>query len=180
MKGEYSLDVSIPVHEAVKRVMEMPGSHESEGVFFSGRIKQVSKRSHIYFQQVSESEISFSDSLNWRDKTMLLGKCIFKPLGKYNTQITAKFRIGLTQIKIFKAVIWLFLLLIPVASWFLYRLLLDSEMQEDIALKLTILGSIFLIIIAIFMSLILWLNSGKIKTFLAHFSEALGVGNEWV
>lgn len=179
-KDEYSLNVTMPVNEAVKRVMEMPGSAAAEGVYFSGRIKRVSKSTHIYLQQVSESEIKFSDSISWSDRAMLAGECIFNSLDKYDTQITAKFRIGTTSINVFKIAIWTLLPLIPVAAWFLYRLLLDTGTNENLALEITIIAGLFSLITPILISLILWLNSGRIKKFLEQFSEALGVGNKWI
>lgn len=126
MKSEYSLEVACPINDAVKRVMEMPGSSDAKGISFSGRIKQISKNFHICLQQESESEIAFSDTFGWSGGSVLTGGCIFKSVSKYNTHVTAKFRITTRIISMsirgWKTVIRIFLLLIPIA-WFLYGLL---------------------------------------------------------
>lgn len=180
MKGEYSLNASIPIHDTVKRVMEMPGAVASEGISFSGRIKQVSKKNQICLRQVSESEIAFSDSVGWPVGNVLTGDCIFKSGSKDETQVIAKFKIGISSIKMWKAAIWISLLLNPIVAWFLYGFLLDSGISESTALKATIFASLFLIIIGpVFLGLELWRISGKIKIFLINFSEALGVDDEW-
>ena len=180
MKGEYSLNVAIPIKSAVKRVMEMPGSSDSEGISFSGRIKQVSKKTHICLSQVSESEIKFSDSIGWPVGNVLTGDCIFNSVSKNNTQVTAKFKMGISSIKTWKAAVWILLVFIPVAAWFLYEFMLDSGTPERIALKITVLASLILTIIGpILIGFELWQTSGKIKIFLANFSNALGVGNDW-
>ena len=185
MKSEYSLNVNTPVKDAVKRVMEMPGSHGAEGIYFSGRIKQISKRKHIYLQQASDSEIAFSDTHEWRF-LVLSGYCIFKSVSKNKTEVTAKFRIRTMTINTWKVLIPLCILLFifssSVAAWFVYWPLLDSGLKGYLSREVILLSCllVFLLIWPIYGSLLLWLNSGKVKIYLKNFSDALGVGNEWV
>ena len=161
----------------------MPGSHAAEGLNFSGRIKQISRNFHICLRQVSESEIAFSDTFGWPAGSVLTGDCIFKSVGKDKARVTARFRIttriSSMTIRGWKNAIRIFLILIPVA-WFLYGLLLNSGISESTTLKYVTIASLFLTIGLIYCSLVLWGYSGRIKIFLKNFSEALGVGNEWI
>lgn len=185
MKSEYSLNVNTPVKDAVKRVMEMPGSHGAEGVYFSGRIKQISKRQQLYLRQASESEIAFSDTFEWR-LLMLSGYCIFKPVSKNKTEVTAKFKIKTMTINTWKVLISLcfslFLLSAPAAAWFLYRPLLESGIKGYLSREVILITFplLFLLLWPVYGSLILWLNSGKVKIYLKNISDALGVGDDWV
>lgn len=184
MKGEYTLNVDTPVKGAMKSVMEMPGSHDAEGIYFSGRIKQISKRKQIYLRQTSDSEIAFSDTFEWR-LLMLSGYCTFKSVSENKTQVTAKLSIRTMTIKAWKnsisICILLFLLSIPAAVWFVYLPLIDSGMKGDISREVIITSCLllFLFIWPIYGSLLLWFNSGKVKIYLKNISDALGVKPEW-
>ena len=175
----------MPVNDAVKSIMQMPGSRAAEGISFSGRIKQISRTFHIGLKQVSESEISFSDTFGWPGAIVVTGDLIFKRVSSNKTQATAIFRLitraSTMSIRWRKIVIWVFLLLIPVAAWFLNGELLDRGIKKDISLKITTIASLLLLITGpIFSSLVLWWASKRIKIFLTNFSEALGVGDKWI
>ena len=118
MKGEYKLNVAMPIDEAVQRVMKTPGARVYSEVptSYLNYQKNISMVYEICLRQVSGSYIEFSESYGLKGINEIIGNCIFKSVSKNETQVTANFKFGTISIKGYKTAIYFCFPFIPVAA----------------------------------------------------------------